>query len=106
MIGTLMLVCAMLCLPLWLGKVGPNPFYGYVSKFARSSPRHWQHMNRFAVALFLPFFCALAVGEIFLNDKVLVWVLLGGSPLLLGLCFLEEWRQKFMERRRQKKSTP
>ncbi len=105
MIGTLMLRCAILCLPLWLGKVGPNPFYGYFSQFARSSPRNWRHMNRFAVALFFPFFILLSIGEIVLRNKELVWFFLGGPPLLLGLCLLEEWRQKFLQRPRSKKKT-
>lgn len=105
MIGTLMLVCAALCLPLWLGKLGPNPIFGYMTKFARSSPSNWRHMNRFATTLFIPFFGFLALGELFFDDKVLVWILLGGTPLLFGICKLEEWRQRFKQRPRKAKKT-
>ncbi len=103
MIGTIMFVFAVLCVPLFLGRIGPNPIFGYVTSFARKSPSNWYHMNRFASCLFIPFFGSLAIAEVFLDDKALVWILLIGAPLLFGICLLEEWRQKFKQKRLEKK---
>lgn len=100
MMGTVMAICVLICLPLWLGKIGPNPIYGYRSAFARSSPENWYAMNGFAAKVFLPFFAILTPADLFLNDKEIVWILLPGVILLLGIVRLREWQLKRRIKRR------
>ena len=102
MIGSVCAVLFLVFLPLWFGKVGPNRFFGYRTLYSLSSEGRWYYMNRFAARLFLGFFSGLIPAEIFLNDKIMVWLFLGGVPVLMLLCFLEEKRQKWLDLRRHR----
>lgn len=102
MLGSVLAVCVLLLLPLWMGRIGPNPIYGYTTAFARSSRENWFAMNRFFARLFLPFFAVLAPSDIFLNEKQIIWILLPGVAALFVVVRLEEWRRKRKEKKKAK----
>ena len=104
MVGSIMLICCILLIPLWMKKVGPNPIFGYTTKFARSNPKHWYRLNRLSAGLFIPLFGFLAIAELFLNEKEQVWILLGGVLIGALAIRLEEGRLKWLEKRRLTKS--
>jgi|GEM_PF-4323981 uncharacterized membrane protein len=101
MISGAMLLAFLLCLPMGMGKIGPNRFYGYRTTFSLSNRENWFHMNRFAARLLLPFFATMALGDLFVPDKILVWIVLSGLALAVGICFLEEWRMKRKQRKKR-----
>jgi uncharacterized membrane protein len=101
MISGAMLIAFIFCLPLSMGKIGPNRFYGYRTTFSLSSRENWFHMNRFAARLLLPFFAIMALADIFFSEKILVWVMLGGLALAFVICLLEEWRLKRKQRKKR-----
>ena len=94
-----MLLCFIFLIPLWMKKIGPNPIYGYCTKFARTHTTHWFHLNKLMAGLFLPLSGGLAIAELFLSDKELVWILLAGGLVGGTIIQLEEWRLKRRERR-------
>ncbi len=98
MIGAVSLVILLIFIPLWMKKIGPNRYYGYRTRYSLSHKNRWFHMNKFCAGVSIPLFAFLSIGELFFAEKQLVWIMLGGIIVILFLCFLEEGRQRILDK--------
>jgi len=55
------LILTLWCIPLALGKIGPNFFYGIRTRAAYASEENWYRINRFGGKIFLSISCIMTL---------------------------------------------